>query len=80
MRKVGMTAGGSFVVEFNLSEIREVRWLALGILGRIVADEPEQAWQVFRRIAREGIVHGSEDRADERNGIVGHGTGGISSA
>ena len=35
------------------SEIREVRWLALGILGRIVADEPEQAWQVFRRIARE---------------------------
>ena len=35
------------------ADLRELRWLALRILGRIVRDEPELAWQVVRRIARE---------------------------
>jgi 3-methyladenine DNA glycosylase AlkD len=34
-------------------EVRELRWLAIHILARIVAADPERAWQVVRRIGRE---------------------------
>ncbi|MFH1474899.1 MAG: DNA alkylation repair protein, partial [Chloroflexota bacterium] len=34
-------------------EIRELRWLAIHVLGWIVASDPEQAWQVIRRIGRD---------------------------
>jgi 3-methyladenine DNA glycosylase AlkD len=34
-------------------EIRELRWLAIHVLGWIVAADPERAWQAIRRIARE---------------------------
>jgi 3-methyladenine DNA glycosylase AlkD len=33
--------------------IRELRWFACWLLGRILPDEPEQAWQVLRRLAAE---------------------------
>jgi 3-methyladenine DNA glycosylase AlkD len=35
------------------SEPMEMRWFALGILERLVPDEPERAWQLLRRAARE---------------------------
>ena len=31
----------------------EFRWLAFGLLERVVADDPERAWQLLRRAARE---------------------------
>jgi 3-methyladenine DNA glycosylase AlkD len=34
-------------------EIRELRWLAIHVLGWIVAADPEQTWQVIRRIGRD---------------------------
>lgn len=34
-------------------EVRELRWLAIHVLGWIVADDPERAWQVIRRIGRD---------------------------
>ena len=34
-------------------EIRELRWLAIHVLGWIVAADPERAWQVIRRIGRD---------------------------
>jgi 3-methyladenine DNA glycosylase AlkD len=34
-------------------EIRELRWLAIHVLGWIVAADPERVWQAIRRIARE---------------------------
>ncbi len=34
-------------------EVRELRWLAIHVLGWIVAADPERAWQVLRRIGRE---------------------------
>jgi 3-methyladenine DNA glycosylase AlkD len=33
--------------------IRELRWLACWLLGRLLPGEPERAWQVLRRIAAE---------------------------
>jgi len=33
--------------------IRELRWFACWLLGRILPDEPEQAWQVLRGLAAE---------------------------
>ncbi len=33
--------------------IRELRWFACWLLGRILPDEPEQAWQVLRGLASE---------------------------
>ncbi len=35
------------------AELREERWLACRLLGRIVLDDPERAWQVLRRIGRQ---------------------------
>ena len=35
------------------AEIRELRWLSISLLGRVVRDEPELAWQVLRRIGRD---------------------------
>ena len=34
-------------------QIRELRWFACWLLGRILPDEPEQAWQVLRGLAAE---------------------------
>ena len=34
-------------------EIRELRWLAIRVLGWIVAADPERSWQVIRRIGRD---------------------------
>jgi 3-methyladenine DNA glycosylase AlkD len=34
-------------------EIRELRWLAIHVLGWTVAVDPEQTWQVIRRIGRD---------------------------
>ena len=34
-------------------EIRELRWLAIHVLGWIVAADPEQSWQVIRRLGRD---------------------------
>jgi 3-methyladenine DNA glycosylase AlkD len=33
--------------------VRELRWFACWLLGRILPDEPEQAWQVLRGLAAE---------------------------
>jgi 3-methyladenine DNA glycosylase AlkD len=33
-------------------EVRELRWLAIHVLGWIVVADPERAWQVVRRIGR----------------------------
>jgi len=37
------------------SEPLEMRWFAFGILERLVPDEPERAWQLLRRAAREAV-------------------------
>jgi 3-methyladenine DNA glycosylase AlkD len=34
-------------------EVRELRWMAIRMLGWIIADDPERTWQVLRRIGRE---------------------------
>ena len=34
-------------------EIRELRWLAIHVLGWIVAADPERSWQVIRRLGRD---------------------------
>jgi len=34
-------------------ELRELRWFAIAVLGRVVPADPERAWQVLRRIGRE---------------------------
>ncbi len=34
-------------------EVRELRWLAIRVLGWIVAADPERSWQVIRRIGRD---------------------------
>jgi len=34
-------------------EVRELRWLAIRLLGWIIAADPERAWQVVRRIGRD---------------------------
>jgi 3-methyladenine DNA glycosylase AlkD len=34
-------------------ELRELRWMAIGILRWILPDDPERAWQVMRRIGRD---------------------------
>jgi 3-methyladenine DNA glycosylase AlkD len=34
-------------------EIRELRWMAVDILARILRDDPERSWQVLRRIGRD---------------------------
>ncbi len=34
-------------------EIRELRWLAIHVLGWTIAADPEQTWQVIRRIGRD---------------------------
>jgi 3-methyladenine DNA glycosylase AlkD len=34
-------------------EVRELRWMAIGILRWILPDDPERAWQVIRRIGRD---------------------------
>lgn len=33
-------------------DVAEIRWLAIGLLDRIVPDDPERAWQLMRRVAR----------------------------
>jgi 3-methyladenine DNA glycosylase AlkD len=35
------------------AEIRELRWLAIRILGWIVTADPERAWQLIRRLGRD---------------------------
>jgi 3-methyladenine DNA glycosylase AlkD len=35
------------------AELRELRWLAIRLLGAMVVQDPELAWQVFRQIARQ---------------------------
>lgn len=35
------------------AEIRELRWLAIRILGWIVAADPERSWQLIRRLGRD---------------------------
>ena len=34
-------------------EVRELRWMAIGLLRLVLAQDPERAWQVLRRIGRE---------------------------
>jgi 3-methyladenine DNA glycosylase AlkD len=34
-------------------EVLEPRWLAFGLLERVLVDDPERAWQLLRRAARE---------------------------
>jgi 3-methyladenine DNA glycosylase AlkD len=34
-------------------EIRELRWMAIHVLGWILPEDPERGWQVLRRVARE---------------------------
>jgi 3-methyladenine DNA glycosylase AlkD len=34
-------------------EVRELRWMAIHLLQRILPEDPERAWQVLRRIGRE---------------------------
>lgn len=34
-------------------QVRELRWLAIHVLGWIIAGDPERAWQVIRRIGRD---------------------------
>jgi 3-methyladenine DNA glycosylase AlkD len=48
------TSSWLFVVDRLLRQpTLEERWFAFGLLERLVADEPERAWQLLRRAARE---------------------------
>lgn len=33
-------------------DVAEIRWLAIGLLERILPEDPERAWQLLRRLAR----------------------------
>jgi 3-methyladenine DNA glycosylase AlkD len=48
------TGAWLFIVDRLLREPElEARWFAFGLLERIVADDPERAWQLMRRAGRE---------------------------
>jgi len=51
----GVRSGRLVIVADALArdEVRELRWMAVGILRWVLAEEPELAWQVLRRIGRE---------------------------
>jgi 3-methyladenine DNA glycosylase AlkD len=48
------TSGWLFVADRLLRERElEARWIAFGLLERLVTDEPERSWQLLRRASRE---------------------------
>ena len=51
----GVRAGRLLAVADTLArdEIRELRWMAIALLGATLRDDPEQTWQVIRRLGRE---------------------------